>query len=91
MGQLAADLMNLLEWPVEVLHNRSEVQRESRPRQSEESKDVEEPSVLVIYLTGDNTEQPQSGFLDKVIRQQEAVESVQLHGPEDTRHGNLSI
>lgn len=86
MGQLAADLMNLLEWPVDVLATRSKVQRESRESTSVDSKRHDVLRVSVIYLTGDNTEQPQLGFLDRVIRQQGVIESLQSRSTPKARN-----
>ena len=60
MGQLAKDLLTLLDWPIEDLSRHATRQAESRATESQTT------SALVIYLTGDNCDQPNDELLHEL-------------------------
>lgn len=60
MGQLAKDLLTLLDWPIEDLSRHATRQAESRATESQTT------SALVIYLTGDNCDQPNDALLHEL-------------------------
>jgi hypothetical protein len=66
MGQLAKDLLALLDWPVESLYKYAKRQISSRLTQSRTEK------ALVIYLTGDNCDQPSNELLTEIIDESKA-------------------
>jgi hypothetical protein len=66
MGQLAKDLLTLLDWPVGFLRQHAVHQVESRPTKSRSER------ALVMYLTGDNCDQPNSGLLHDICTSREA-------------------
>jgi len=66
MGQLAKDLLTLLDWPIESLGRYAARQAESRPAKSRTER------ALVIYLTGDNCDQPNDELLNELIIGSEA-------------------
>jgi hypothetical protein len=61
MGQLAKDLLTLLDWPVEILSRHAKRQVDSRPTKPRTK------GALVIYLTGDNCKQPTMELLNELI------------------------
>lgn len=60
MGQLAKDLLTLLDWPILGLCRHATRQADSRPTKSRTE------SALVIYLTGDNCDQPNSELFNEL-------------------------
>lgn len=60
MAQLAKDLLTLLDWPTEVLNRHAAKQVGSRQVKSQIQ------SALVIYLTGDNCDQPAGELLNEL-------------------------
>jgi hypothetical protein len=66
MGQLARDLLTLLDWPIDGLGRHAARQAESRPAKSRME------SALVVYLTGDNCDQPNDELLNELIVGSEA-------------------
>jgi len=69
MGQFCADILNLLEWPITTLLERSYSQLEyrSRNKQTFDANRLGDEVTSVIYLTGDNTEQLGDQFLEKFL------------------------
>ena len=61
MGQLAKDLLTLLDWPTEVLKRHAAKQVGSRRTKSQSQ------SALVVYLTGDNCDQPGGELLNELV------------------------
>ena len=61
MGQLAKDLLTLLDWPMEVLKRHAAKQVGSRRTKSQIQ------SALVVYLTGDNCDQPVGELLNELV------------------------
>lgn len=57
MGQFAKDLLALLDWPIETLSKHAERQAVSRATR------LPIKSALVVYLTGDNCDQPSEELL----------------------------
>lgn len=66
MGQLSKDLLTLLDWPVGFLRQHAVHQVESRSTKSRSER------ALVVYLTGDNCDQPNSKLLDDIRTSREA-------------------
>lgn len=69
MGQFCADIVNLLEWPLTTLHERnySQVEYRLKNKKSPNTNRLETECTSVIYLTGDNTEQPSNQFLERFL------------------------
>ena len=71
MGQFCADILNLLEWPLATLHERSNSQVENRSKNEIISpintNQADAKKMSVIYLTGDNTEQVSDQFLESFL------------------------
>ncbi len=65
MGQFAADLLSLLNWPASTLTQYAQKQRSYR--ESTVPPDSSCASALVVYLTGDNCAQPSVDFLNEVL------------------------
>jgi hypothetical protein len=65
MGQLAADLLSLLNWPIEPL--RSHANRQRNVRSERRLLDELSQSTLIVYLTGDNCQQPSSELLHQIL------------------------
>lgn len=66
MGQLAKDLLALLDWPIQALRRHAERQVISRASSSPSE------NALVIYLTGDNCDQPSQEFLEELCERSRA-------------------
>jgi len=66
MGQLAKDLLTLLDWPIGFLRQHAVHQVESRSTKSRSER------ALVVYLTGDNCDQPNSKLLNDIRTSREA-------------------
>lgn len=60
MVQLAKDLLLLLDWPIEELSQHATLQAKSRATKSQTT------SALVIYLTGDNCDQPNDELFHEI-------------------------
>ena len=75
MRHLAVELMTLLEWPMATLKTRAATEAAASLRHDFiaplDSPSLEALSpLLVLYLTGDNTSQPSSRFIRKLIENQ---------------------
>jgi hypothetical protein len=66
MGQFAKDLLTLLDWPIDGLRQHAARQVESRTTKSRSER------ALVVYLTGDNCDQPSSELLNDISPRREA-------------------
>lgn len=60
MGQFAKDLLTLLDWPVDLLR------RHARRQASHRSRHNKDDNVVVVYLTGDNCDQPAIELLTEI-------------------------
>ena len=60
MGQLAKDLLSLIDWPVDLLAKHAENQIAARPAESPTE------TALVVYLTGDNCDQPGQQLVEDI-------------------------
>ena len=71
MGQFCADILNLLEWPLATLRERSNSQLEFRSKNEiisqANTNQADAKKMSVIYLTGDNTEQPSNQFIESFL------------------------
>ena len=71
MGQFCADILNLLEWPLATLRERSNSQLEFRSKNEiisqTNTNQADAKKMSVIYLTGDNTEQPSNQFIESFL------------------------
>ena len=71
MGQFCVDILNLLEWPLATLRERSNSQLEFRSKNEIVSQanvnQADAEKMSVIYLTGDNTEQPSNQFIESFL------------------------
>jgi hypothetical protein len=61
MGQFAKDLLTLLDWPIEALIRHAANQVDARKEM------MRDQGALVIYLTGDNCDQPSSTLIDDLL------------------------
>jgi hypothetical protein len=61
MGQLARDLLTLLDWPIGSLESHATHQILHRPTR------VRKASPQVVYITGDNCDQPTEKFLKDLV------------------------
>lgn len=61
MGQFAKDLLTLLDWPIEALIRHAAHQVDARKGM------MRDQGALVIYLTGDNCDQPSSTLIDDLL------------------------
>jgi len=61
MGQLARDLLTLLDWPIGSLDRHAARQTIHRPAR------VRKASPQVVYITGDNCDQPTEKFLKDLV------------------------
>jgi hypothetical protein len=65
MGQFMRDFLSLLEWPPVTLRRFSEKNRVARDSNCTVSSEL--PEIYVLYLTGDNTEQPTKTFVQDLL------------------------
>lgn len=61
MGQFAKDLLTLLDWPIAALIRHAARQVDARKGM------MRDQGALVIYLTGDNCDQPSSTLIDELV------------------------
>ena len=61
MGQFAKDLLTLLDWPIAALIRHAARQVDARKGM------MRDQGALVIYLTGDNCDQPSSTLIDDLV------------------------
>ena len=67
MGQFAADLLSIMDWPVTTLENHDT--RQKANRQSLQIIDQLADSIAVLYLTGDNCGQPKPELLVEILKE----------------------
>jgi len=65
MGQFAADLLSVIDWPVTTLQKHAI--RQKTNRESQQVIDQFADSTAVLYLTGDNCRQPEPELLTEIL------------------------
>jgi hypothetical protein len=84
MGEMACDLMQVLDFPLPMLSNLSETHRKER---SIAKIGYSDQAKICIYLTGDNARQPNTELIRKIYDLRMDILKGESNPPKQTNHG----